>query len=299
MLLHMVWELSFPMSFPMAFASRTLSKAEQNYVQIEREALGIVFGVRKFHQYLYGRKFTLFTDHCPLTRIFSPEKGVPSMAAARMQRWALILAAHKYTIEYKKVALNVNADGLSRLPLLLKHKESQNTVDLFYIKQMELLPVSSAEIRRETMLDPTLSKLMDVVLLGHFPKQLGDNDDLLPFINRQMELTVQQGCLMWGSRVIVPPKLRPRVLSELHVSQPGIVRMKSLARSYVWWTGIDSQIEQQVHNCQSCQCVQNLPSPVPLHPWIWPSGPWQRIHVDIAGPYEGHMYLVVVNAHSK
>ena len=69
---------------PVAYASRSLWEAEQNYAQIEREALSIVFAVKRFHQYLYGRKFTLVTDHQPLCKIFG-EKGVPALAAARMQ----------------------------------------------------------------------------------------------------------------------------------------------------------------------------------------------------------------------
>ncbi|KAJ8333617.1 hypothetical protein SKAU_G00416250 [Synaphobranchus kaupii] len=75
--------------------------------------------------------------------------------------------------------------------------------------------------------------------------------------------------------------------------------MKSLALSYVWWPGIDSQIELQAKSCHSCQWVQKEPGLAPLHPWMWPSSPWERIHVDFAGPFEGHMYLVVVDAHSK
>ncbi|XP_056138833.1 uncharacterized protein K02A2.6-like [Lampris incognitus] len=113
------------------------------------------------------------------------------------------------------------------------------------------------------------------------------------------DLTIQQGCLMWGTRVVVPPKLRPRVLNELHTAHQGVVRMKSLARSYVWWPGMDSQIELQAKSCHSCQRSQREPSLAPLHPWMWPSSPWERIHVDFAGPFEGHMYLVVVDAHSK
>nr|XP_055076377.1 uncharacterized protein K02A2.6-like [Misgurnus anguillicaudatus] len=284
---------------PIAFASRTLSKAEQNYAQIEREALSIIFGIRKFHQYLYGRRFTLFTDHQPLTAILSPNKSIPSMAAARMQRWALILAAHDYVLEYKKAALHANADGLSRLPLPVTHTEKTDTVDVFYAAQIATLPVSSAEIRRDTLKDPSLSPVLDMVSTGRFPKFKEVPQGLLPFVTRRNELTVVQGCLMWGSRVVVPTKLRNRVLADLHLGHPGVVRMKHLARSYVWWPGIDGQIESQSKTCQSCQRIQNAPCPAPLHPWVWPAHPWERIHVDFAGPFEGHMYFIVVDAHSK
>ncbi|KAL7843904.1 hypothetical protein SRHO_G00224430 [Serrasalmus rhombeus] len=284
---------------PIAYASRTLSKAEQNYAQIEREALAIHTKVRKFHQYLYGNTFTLLTDHRPLTTILSPVKSTPSMAAARMQRWALLLSAHNYTIEYRKGALHANADGLSRLPLPHAPSAKQGAVEVFYTSQLDTLPVSNAEIKRHTLSDSTLSRVMEMVTTGRFPTAKDAGDELSHYLQRRHELTVQHGCLMWGLRVIVPPKLRPRVLAELHSAHPGVVRMKSLARSYVWWPGIDSQIEHQAKSCHSCQRVQKDPGLAPLHPWMWPSSPWERIHVDFAGPFEGHMYLVVVDAHSK
>ena len=67
-----------------AYASRTLSEAKKKYTQVEKEALSLVFGVSKFHQYLYGRMFTLITDHKPLTTILGPKHGIPPLAAARM-----------------------------------------------------------------------------------------------------------------------------------------------------------------------------------------------------------------------
>ena len=69
---------------PIAFASRSLSPSEINYSQIDKEALTLIYGVRMFYNYLYGRKFTLVTDHKPLTSILGPKTGVPSLAAARI-----------------------------------------------------------------------------------------------------------------------------------------------------------------------------------------------------------------------
>ncbi|RXN13999.1 putative protein K02A2.6-like protein [Labeo rohita] len=182
---------------PIAFALRTLSRAEQNYAQIEREALAIMFGVRKFHQYLYGRKFTLFTDHSQtLTTIFGPQNGIPSMAAARMQRWALLLSAHNYTIEYKRAEHHANADGLSRLPLQVEHREKQDAVELFYLGQVGKLPVSATDIRRETMNDSILATVVEMVLKGTQAISLTDNNELSPFISKRSELSVQHGCLM-------------------------------------------------------------------------------------------------------
>lgn len=97
---------------PIAYATRTLSKSEINYSQIEKEALGIIFGVQKFRDYLYGRKYLLITDHQPLVKIWGPKPGVPALAAARLQRWALLLSAYQYDIRYKLSAEHANAEGL-------------------------------------------------------------------------------------------------------------------------------------------------------------------------------------------
>ena len=86
---------------PISLVSRTSTKAERNYSNLQREALAVIFGVKKFHQYLYGRQFILETDHKPLESLFNEKKATPSMAAARIQRWALTLAVYNYTIKYK------------------------------------------------------------------------------------------------------------------------------------------------------------------------------------------------------
>ena len=101
---------------PIAYASRTLSSAERNYSQIEKEGLAIVYAIKKFHQYLYGRHFTIFSDHKPSLGLLSESSPIPSVTAARIQRWALLLSSYNYELRYQKGTANANADGMSRLP---------------------------------------------------------------------------------------------------------------------------------------------------------------------------------------
>ena len=92
---------------PIGFASRTLSAAERQYSQIEKEGLSCVFGVRRFHAYLLGIHFSLITDHKPLVSLFQEHKAIPSHASARIQRWALTLAAYEYTFTTRSTTARV------------------------------------------------------------------------------------------------------------------------------------------------------------------------------------------------
>ena len=123
---------------PISFASRTLSTSEQNYSQVDKEALSLMFGVKRFYNYLYGRRFTLQTDHKPLTYILGPKQGIPSLAVAHLQRWAVILSEYTYNIEYRSTGVHANADGLSRLPLPNNQPEDNSEdVTVFMIGQLE------------------------------------------------------------------------------------------------------------------------------------------------------------------
>ncbi|RUS76781.1 hypothetical protein EGW08_015458 [Elysia chlorotica] len=132
---------------PISFASRTLSKAEQGYSQLDKEALAIVWAVKKFFFYLCGRHFTLITDHQPLKYIFSPDKGIPAMSAARQQRYAVFLSGFNYSIEYRNSKANANADSLSRLPLPVSDTDSEtndDTDELYYQEVVESIPPERA-----------------------------------------------------------------------------------------------------------------------------------------------------------
>ena len=89
------------------------------------------------------------------------------------------------------------------------------------------------------------------------------------------------------------------MVTELHETHLGIVKMKELARSYVWWPKMSADLEAKVQQCVTCQESRPNPASALLHPWEWPSIPWSRLHLDYAGPFQGHMFLVLIDAHSK
>jgi len=126
---------------PVAYASRSLQPAEQKYVQIEHEALAIIFAVKCFHQYVYGWEFTLVTDHQLLWKILGLKEGVPPLAAARMQWWALLLSAYQYKIEFISGKSNKCADCMSRLPSFSKCDSAEK---VHVIMAIDDLPVTAA-----------------------------------------------------------------------------------------------------------------------------------------------------------
>lgn len=285
---------------PIQFASQKLTSAQMLYPQIEREGLAIVFGLEKFHHYLYGRKFVLVTDNQALSKIFAPDKSLPVMTAERIQRWALKLSSYNYSVEWRRSAEN-QADFLSRYP------SQENPTDIveddraFVFKIDNLrLPISSTQVARATSRDPLFSRVLRLITEG-WPNKLCTADlDLWPFFNRKSELSVMSGVVMWGNRVVLPVSLQETVLQELHVGHLGMSKMKSVARSCVWWPGLDKDIEKTCRDCTACMTNSNDPQVVNHHPWLPTSRPYQRIHIDYAGPLDGGaMLLVVVDSYTK
>ena len=126
-----------------------------------------------------------------------------------------------------------------------------------------------------------LAKVKSYLLQG-WPSVV-DSEDLQTYSKRRTELSLQDGCIFWGARVVVPPPGRSQIVEEIHEAHPGVSRMKSLARSYVWWPKIDLDLENKVKSCTQCQLNQHLSPPAPLHPWVWPDHPWSRLHLVFAG----------------
>ena len=214
---------------------------------------------------------------------------------------AVFLLGYQYDLHFRPTGQHSNADGFSRLPLedtWAVDEESARGAAVFNVHQLESLPITATQLQHQTGRDPLLSKVLRYTQTG-WPSAQEITTSLKPYHQRQHELVVEAGCLLWGTKVVVPEKFRAQVLRELHNSHPGIVRMKGLARGHVWWPGINAALEEMVRTCPACQSVRNRPPPVVLHSWPWPTGPWERIHIDYAGPFMGSMFLVVVDAYSK
>ena len=209
----------------------------------------------------------------------------------------MLLSAYDYELVYRPGAENGNADGLSRLPLEAKAEEVSESFVPVHMMELVNSPVSEKEVAVETRKDPVLAVVLDSVLTGW--STVDSNEDYKPFLIRKEEITSVGGCVLWGNRVVIPKSLQGRVLEELHEVHLGASKMKALARSFVWWPGMDKDIELKTQNCTLCRNHQSIPSGAPMHSWQYPSSPWERIHVDYAGPFMGRMFFILVDAYSK
>jgi hypothetical protein len=232
-----------------------------------------------------------------LLGLFGENKPIPTLAAGRVQRWALFLSAYDYRLSHRKGALNGNADCLSRLPQEAELEDITQGGSSVFMMDLVAAPVTAEEVRTATRRDPVLSKVLEVVQTGgHFEE---GESAFKPFRVRLHELSHEDGVLLWGSRVVILGSMQGRVLEELHQMHTGMVKMKALARGYAWWPCMDEAIEVCCRGCHTCQENLQKPNKAPIHVWEYPSKPWERLHLDFAGPFLGKMFLIVVDAHSK
>ena len=221
---------------PVAYVSHKLTAAEQNYAKIQKEALGIVSGVQKFRQYLLGRKFQLITDHKPLVTIFHSNKGIPEMAASCLQHYAIILSSYDYEVKYQPSASHDNADGLSHLPLQDEPSEQDESAEIVCAleeHQLHFLPIRASDIKAATSKDPVLSQVYSYTVRVWPDTAHSIPEKVKLFFNKRLQLSITNGCLLLGLRVVIPPQYQEVVLQLLHEGHPGMSRMKSLARLHV------------------------------------------------------------------
>lgn len=289
-------------------ASRSLTKAESNYSQIEKEALALIFAVTRFHRMIFGRHFTLETDHKPLLAVFGSRKGIPVYTANRLQRWALTLLLYDFSIKYVSTDSFSYADILSRLinthirpseEYVIASIELEDTMQDIIKQSLQFLPVTFKMVQSGTQADEILRQVKQYVQAGWPMREAEIDISILQFYQRRESLSVVADCLTYGERLVIPRKLQDRVLRLLHKGHPGIERMRSVARNYVYWPGIDEDIAKLVRSCIECSKAAKTNTKINPESWPVPERPWQRVHADFAGPVDGQFYLIVVDAFSK
>ena len=246
---------------PIANVSKTLTETQCRYSLIQKEALVIIFALKKLHQFLYGCSFILVTDHKPLIALFGPYRTTPVLAANRLARWALMLNQYQYSIEYRKTSEHGKADALSRLPAEADTSfDGEGRMKRCRCDLCHPLNRSATQPHRPWCSSKGVSKrpsdfkcdLLYQRRMARVPEIQTKDYSMESFRKISMSLSVAHGCLLNGSRVVIPSSLQPQVLQLLHLGHFGIQRVKQLAHTAVYWPGIDRDIMDQCQRCSTC-----------------------------------------------
>ena len=230
-------------SRPVMFASQALTGAEKNYQNLERECLAMIWGMEKFHYFLYGKQFTLETDQKPLVSIY--RKHMVEISP-RIQR--LIVRSFPYQpfdVQYRKGMEIPLADALSRVtPTPVEEDGIQLPIVAVNLITSNI-PVSSTEIElihEETSKDPTLTLLRHYIHMGWPIDHRMLPQELHTFWNYREDLSMENGLITKGARLLIPSTLRRKVLEQIHDGHLGIEKCMLKARDSVFWPGISNDI---------------------------------------------------------
>lgn len=261
---------------PIWFTSFSLNHAQKSYPIIHLEALAVVSTVKKFHKFIFGQHFTIFTDHKPLLGIFG-KTGQNSISVTRLQRYVMELSIYDYTIEYRPANKMANADFCSRFPLEV---EVPKSLENQYVKSLNVsqeMPLDYTAVARETKTDLYLQQILAFMKNG-WPERI--DISFKNIYSQHQDIEEIDGCLLFQDRIIIPVSLQRRVLQLLHANHKGIVKMKQQARRCIYWFGINNDIESFVNNCEVCSKTLIVPTQKNTSEWIATTRPFSRIHAD-------------------
>ncbi|OXA53834.1 Transposon Tf2-6 polyprotein [Folsomia candida] len=282
---------------PISYASRTLSDAEQRYGQIEKEALASTWGCERFRDFLAGSHFLIETDHKPLLQILV-SKNLDDLSP-RLQCFRLRLMRYSYDVKYVPGKLLYTADTLSRQPLDHKGDVEFEEVLAHVCHIISQLPVRDEFLSRIWKAQTEDSLLKEVSLLCNqgWPEKTPVNADLKKFWNSRYELSVSNGLLMKGCRLVLPSSMQEELLGRLHAGHMGVVKCRARARESVWWPGISEEIAEVVRKCPIC-VKERGERHEPLIPSEFPSRPWQRVAMDLFKSH-GKWFIIITDYYSR
>lgn len=276
---------------PIAFASRSLSDTERRYAQIEKEMLAITYGLSKFHHYAYGRQVSVTTDHKPLVSIV--QKPL-CKAPKRLQNMLLKNQNYNYTLIYKRGTEIPVADALSRAPVdPSRRNETVHNISYAPIKESRL-----QDIRIATETDDDMTQLKKTIATGWPDDKCKLSPPVAVFFSYKDELTIDNGVIFRGERIVIPKSLRSEMKRKVHAGHTGINSCLRRARNYIFWPGMSAEIRQFVEACDICASLQIKQQQEPLCLHDIPERPWQKVAMDIF-TVQSRNYLVTTDYFSQ
>ena len=273
---------------------------EKRYAQIEKEALAFTWGCERFSDYLLGLTFHIQTDHKPLVPLFS-SKNLDELPI-RVQRFRLRMMRFDFTISHVPGKSLLVADALSRAP-------STDPVDSDILLQLETsayvnsvvqnLPASTRQLERikQHQEEDEVCRQVAAYCQSGWPSKQAISGAVRLYHPVATELSVENGLLMRGNRIVIPAALRLEMLDKLHTGHQGISKCRERARQSIWWPGLSKQLEELVKCCSECCQAQNQRSE-PLIPTSLPELPWQKVATDLL-EWRKHTYMLIVDYYSR
>ena len=284
---------------PVAYASKSLNSTEQNYAQIEKELYAILFGCKRFHQYIYGQKITVESDHKPLESI-----ATKPLAAAPPRLQRMLLQLQKYDLKIihvpgKKIPV---ADTLSRqVPTQQENSEEFKEIEAQVHCITANLPVNDKkmeEVRQATANDPHLCRLKHVISEGWPANRQNCKQEMHEYWNFRDELTVIDGIIFKGTKIFIPEALREMMLEKLHIDHLGEEKTQQRARGIFFWPGMNNDITHKVATCKICARHRPSNQKEPMIPHDIPQRQWQKVASDLF-TWDGRQFLVTVDYLSR
>jgi len=262
---------------------RRMNAAEKGYSQTLKEALAIVWTIKRLHKFLYGRKFHLISNHQYLSYIFNPEKSINKCTSAMLTRWAVTLSAYNYSIEHRAVNRILQSDFLSR------HCYQEKPPD------KELLFLRHLSIDRNTLILQTRLAFAAIISSLKHGCSNSSKKRFPSTYKRRHELSLSPDGLIYVSdNPLVPPVCRQKVLELLHSRHMGVEKIKSLACN---WPEIQNDIYRISKECVICAKKPKLSN---WKPWPLNFKAMQRVHAHYCGPFRGKYYaLIVIDSFSR
>ncbi|CAG7661676.1 unnamed protein product [Allacma fusca] len=277
---------------PVAYASRTLYKAERGYAQIEKEALAMVWACERCEYFILGLPFKVETDHKPLLAIMNT-KNLDELSS-QLQRFRMRMMRYSYDIVHTPGKDLVAADTLYRNPL---PETGDTNVEDDGEAQVALIinhiPASDKRLQEifEAQQDDKVCKQLCKFCKTEWPSKEKLPPELKPYLQCKDELSVTDGLLMRGIRLVIPPKLMPEMLQRIHTGHLGITKCRSRAKESVWWPRISAEIQEIAERCTICIKFRRK-AHEPFIPSEFPTRSWEKVAMDMFY-LEGETYLLL------